>query len=103
MSNTHAHVPWWVRLADPSATVEAHDHRDGVCDLVSAEEFFADVKAGRRAMWEPGRCRLEVVWWKTGPSCGCRMCTDQVGRKLARRSERYATRRLLAAGRYDEV
>jgi len=91
MSRTDTHAPAWVKERDPGwwyAFHEHHDHTGGACDLA---EFLNQSHDGSYR-WAPGRCRID--WHSIGRNhfCGCRMCTDHDGRRLARKQERVAWR-----------
>ncbi len=89
MSRTDVHVPLVVKMFDPGWRDyfrEAHDHRDGVCDLA---EFLA------AKQWVPTRCQIELAYADRNLCCGCRICTGHHGRKNGRRQQRTALRAAL--------
>lgn len=91
MSRSDKHTPHWVKARDAAwrpQFVEEHDHRNGRCDL--------DVYMAGRLPWAPGRCRMTHRYDGRNHYCGCRLCTQQDGRKLARRQERVVWRSLRA-------
>jgi len=105
MSRTDVHAPWWVITRDPAWRGEMHEshdhlHRKATYDRGAGRWTvheawllpcdFADYLAGR----DDTRCRYQVGSGRHW--CGCRMCTDHHGRRLKRRQERVAWRRLRA-------
>ena len=91
MSHTDAHLPYWVRLLDPTRTVEEHDHSNNDCDLPDfASPWYLLPYSATHCHWEITRtdsCEH--------PCCGCHMCTNHIGRSIQRRKERYAARRII--------
>ncbi|MFI7608725.1 hypothetical protein ACIBTV_26755 [Micromonospora sp. NPDC049366] len=96
MSRTDIHRPAWVQQHDPLLRhwfVDFHHHEHGPCDLAV---FLASPG------WTRTRCCRQPS--AAAPNlCGCRLCTGQIHRKLARRQERVrwrsARRQLLAMHR----
>jgi hypothetical protein len=98
MSRTDVHRPGWVKERDPHLRHlfrEHHNHATGPCDL-------QDYLTGQG--WTRTRCYLAYTGGRN-IFCGCQLCTEQHGRKLARRQERSwwrtARQRLLAAAPQD--
>ena|GEM_PF-5131252 len=89
MSRTDVHVPDRVKARDPGWRHhyrELHDHRTGPCDLAA---FLA---ADR---WVRTRCSVGPGVPGRNVFCGCDLCTGRVWRRVDRRRERAAVRRLL--------
>lgn len=91
MSRTDVHAPYRVKLRDrgwAAHFVDEHRHDDQtkeqVCDL---EEFLADPDL---TYWQG--CYRNFVSAGMNVHCGCRMCTNQIGRRHARRAERIEVR-----------
>lgn len=85
MSRTDKTSPRWVQAQwQDRYLVEAHEcNRNGLpCDLGPRELF-----AGTRCDWQES-----TEFWATATH-SCTYCSDQLGRKQARRRERYAGRR----------
>lgn len=92
MSRTDVHSPYWVKLRDPAWAehfVDEHRHEGRDCDL---EEFLADPHL---TYWQG--CYRNFVSLGVNVWCGCRMCTNQFGRRHTRRAERFAVRAHLRA------
>jgi hypothetical protein len=92
MSRTDVHTPYRVKLRDRGWAqhfVDEHRHEHGTCSLA---EFLAD----RDLTYWQG-CYRNFVSTGTNVHCGCRMCTNQVGRRHARRAERVEVRAKLRA------
>lgn len=104
MSRTDVHAPYWVKLRDPGwsrhfveehrhercrCDVEGHLDEDRCCDL---EEFLAEPHL---TYWQG--CYRDFVSFGVNVWCGCRMCTNQLGRRHTRRAERVVVRARLRA------
>lgn len=90
MSRTDVHAPYWVKLRDPgwaSYFTDEHRHQTGECTL---EAFLADPHL---TYWQG--CYRNIVSQDSNVHCGCRMCTNQHGRRNARRADRVELRRQL--------
>lgn len=85
MSRTTKTRPLHVRIDDPTdhkvGRVEVHHHEDGVCTLPSSAAVT-------------GRCFTTFGYRGVNP-CGCPICTDQLGRRVARRRDRHRIRAAL--------
>jgi hypothetical protein len=94
MSRTDVHTPYRVRLRDRSWSrhfVDEHRHENQTKDC-NLEEFLAD----RDLTYWQG-CYRTIVSLGVNVWCGCRMCTNQLGRRHARRAERVEVRAQLRA------
>jgi hypothetical protein len=61
--------------------VEKHDHRDGVCDLLTGPP---------RTQWSAGKCYLTCDWNDPEVRCSCDMCSR--GLREEGRKRRYEGR-----------
>src|SRR5690606_9708720 len=121
-SRTDVHAPGWVKERDPlwrDCFKEDHNHSW----YVTGHEKVTDSEGRVRwaSIWKKvERCDLDVylkdvdfrvrtacsiVYSHKGRNihCGCNLCTNQVGRRLANRSDRQKAKRALRDGRWDEV
>ncbi len=92
MSRTDVHAPYWVKLRDPAWSghfVDEHRHDGRDCDL---EEFLTD---STLTYWQG--CYRNFVSRGRNVHCGCRMCTNQAGRRHSHRAARAAVRAQLRA------
>lgn len=85
MSRTDKTKPWAVRVMEHRPWAD-HDHRYGVCDL--PEHYRDNLDYGHCRWSDWNICRKGTCCY----GCGCRMCTDQLGRKAKRRRERHQAR-----------
>lgn len=93
MSKTDKTRPWHVRaLDDPTYLAPEHDHRDGTCDL--PEQPVWGWGTGTRCRWEP----TAAFWADPANRCGCRLCSDQAGRRARARRDRRDARSYARGG-----
>jgi hypothetical protein len=95
MSRTDVHVPHWVKEKDPlwrRHFVEVHNHENGTCDLHLRLEARG---------WIRTRCYINIHWQGRQIHCGCKMCTNQIGRRLGNRRERHDAKRAIRKGAWD--
>lgn len=92
MSHTDAHLPYWVRLLDPTRTTAHHNHETHECDLPPTPIPWYNTLHPyyRHCYWE-----LTHDDTYTHPSCGCHMCTNHYQRRWNRRKERYTARKII--------
>ncbi len=98
MSRTRVHRALLTRITDPTLVLEVHRHDHGPCSLPTPEEQLARAKSSGD-WWPKDRCSwapLDHLW---DGRCGCWMCTASVSRRIARRSARHESARILAATR----
>lgn len=90
MGHTDAHLPYAVRVLDPTRAIEVHDHRYGPCTLPPVEEWLKDPQA-----YKPGLCywELSLADQYENHTCGCSMCTGKIGRKSDVKKARQAGKR----------
>ncbi|WP_454296557.1 hypothetical protein [Salana multivorans] len=88
MSRTDAHVPFFVRVSRGDVSfIEAHDHRDGVCDLPAPLSSDAWIYGSGCCHWE---------WHYDGHGiCPCWMCHCGAENRTERRRDRQRARREL--------
>lgn len=87
MARTYTHRPRWVQAtARPDLAREHHDHCNGICDLLGAEDPFT---GGR------GACYRYLDW--SVRTCSCDLCSGRPYRRAALRRRRAAERTLLRA------
>lgn len=95
MSRTDVHAPGWVKQRDPlwrDHFQERHNHERGPCDL----ELSLTARD-----WIRTRCYIAWRWRGRRIYCGCRMCTEQIGRRISNRRERHDAKRALRQGAWD--
>lgn len=87
MSRTDVHDPNWVKARDPlwrRHFADDHDHSGGApCDLAA---YLAD----RQTPWDATRCHRQLSTRGRNVSCGCKLCTGQLHRKVTERARRTA-------------
>lgn len=92
MSRTDVHTPYWAKKLQwewRGYFVESHEHTKHSCNFSPKNESSLD-------------CYLEMRSKGRNIHCGCKLCTNQDGRRQAIRSDRYKAKRLLSAGRWDD-
>jgi hypothetical protein len=95
MSRTDVHAPDWVKHKDPlwrRYFEEVHRHERGFCDL---DQLLAS------RYWIRTNCYMNIHWQGRQIHCGCKMCTNQIGRKLSNRRERHQVKDALRKGSWD--
>lgn len=94
MARTDKTAPTWVKAHyDPRFLEEAHDHRNGVCDLPPRPSAPDEAAIRWRG---PGSCRwtLSLAYWHSPVArCGCDMCDGTNSEGSRRRRDRRAARR----------
>ncbi len=121
MSRTDVHAPAWVKERDPlwrAHYVEDHNHAQYVIghekrNTEDGHTYYASIwKMVERCDldeylaargWARTACHIRMINAGRNVGCGCRMCTGQTWRKFGNRTERYTTKKLLRADRWDEV
>jgi len=113
MSRTDVHVPGWVKERDPAwwrtHYTEDHRHVRQIWDPEAqrwGRQRAVDCDLDRFLAGERDtNCSMRLAGSSNNISCGCRLCTGQPARKLARRQERAdwraAAREILKTGPVD--
>jgi hypothetical protein len=92
MSRTDVHRPAWVQLRDPTIRhwfKDVHNHEQGICDL----QHWLDTTTGGWWYHKHFYCYRQP-WMQAPRLCGCEMCAGQRWRRLQRKQERVAWRRV---------
>lgn len=88
MARTDKTRPWWVRAID-ARPLQHHDHRTGVCTLPShPQDQLGDTSPRTGCYWTES---IEMYYGRDS-GCGCKVCTDQPGRRARGRQERHRSK-----------